>query len=212
MRDSERGEVVDRRAEIVKDEVLVTCIWCESLHPPEHPLEFHPVCRVCAERYPLGSLRMGGSHALTDERIDELVTRSSPGNYALGYMDGTTFLVFFVGRADSDLNRRLHEWVGVPSRYRSYAPSAKAACGSRHRGSSPLGAPALGRVGIAVDSSYTRFAFSYAASGEAAFEEECRNYHDLGGSDGLDNEGHPVPPPGSPWKCPVHSAGPGPAS
>jgi hypothetical protein len=41
-----------------------------------------------------------------------------------------------------------------------------------------------------VDSSYTRFAFSYARSAEAAFEEECRNYRDFGGRDGLDNE-HP---------------------
>ena len=204
MQDSESGEVAGRRGEIVRDAVLVTCIWCQRLHPPQHPLEFHPVCPVCAERYPLGSLPMSGSHALTDARIDELVTRSSPGTYALGYMDGATFMVFFVGRADRDLNHRLHEWVGASSRYRSYAPSAKAACGSRHRGHAPLGTPALDRVGIAVDSGYTRFAFRYAASDEAAFEEECRNYHDLGGSDGLDNECHPAPPPGSAWRCPVH--------
>ncbi len=210
MQHSESGEVVDRPAECARDAVLVTCIWCQRLHPPEHPLEFHAVCPACAQRYPLGSLPTSGSHALTDERVDELVTRSSPGNYALGYMDGTTFMVFFVGRADSDLNHRLHDWVGAPSRYRRYAPSARAACGSRHRGNSPLGTPAPGRVGIAVDSSYTRFAYSYAASVEAAFEEECRNYHELGGSDGLDNEGHPAPPSGSPWICPVHSASPGP--
>jgi len=130
MQDSESGEVVDHRRETVKDAVLVTCIWCRRLHPPEHPLEFHPVCPVCAGCYPLGSVPGSGSHALTDEQIDELVTRSSPGNYALGY----------------------------------------------------------------------------AASDEAAFEEECRSYHGLGGSDGLDNECHPAPPPGSARKCPVHPA------
>jgi hypothetical protein len=54
----------------------------------------------------------------------------------------------------------------------------------------PLGAPVLGRVGVGVDSSYTRFAYSYAPSAEAAFEKECRNYDDFGGG-GLDNE---VPP------------------
>jgi hypothetical protein len=49
-----------------------------------------------------------------------------------------------------------------------------------------------------VDSSYTRFAFSYARSAEAAFEEECRNYQDFGGGDGLDNERPPRATPGSP--------------
>jgi hypothetical protein len=47
-----------------------------------------------------------------------------------------------------------------------------------------------------VDSSYTRFAFSYARSAAAAFEEECRNYQDFGGSAGLDNESVPRPTPG----------------
>jgi hypothetical protein len=47
-----------------------------------------------------------------------------------------------------------------------------------------------------VDSSYTRFAFSYARSAEAAFEEECRIYHEFGGSEGLDNEGPPRRMPG----------------
>jgi hypothetical protein len=40
----------------------------------------------------------------------------------------------------------------------------------------------------------TRFAFSYAASASAAFEQECRNYDDFGGSDQLDNDA----PPGEP--------------
>jgi hypothetical protein len=135
--------------------------------------------------------------------IDERVTRTSPGNYALGYMDGKTFMVFYVGRADSDVRSRLHEWVGTPSRYKRYAPSAKAACGSRHRGPLPLDAPALDHVGLGVDSSYTRFSFSYAPSAEAAFEKECRNYHEFGGSDGLDNDCHPAAPERVRCICPV---------
>jgi hypothetical protein len=55
----------------------------------------------------------------------------------------------------------------------------------------PLSAPALGRVGIAVEGSYTRFAYSYAPSAEAAFEKQCRNYNDFGGSDELDNGAPP---------------------
>jgi hypothetical protein len=44
-----------------------------------------------------------------------------------------------------------------------------------------------GCVGVEVDSSYTRFAYSYAPSAEEAFAKEWRNYDDFGGSDGLDN-------------------------
>ena len=229
MEQSEDGDCVDGPSEIVHEASLqVSCIWCGRLHQVERPLEFHPVCPACTGRFPMGSLEMNGSYPLNDEMIDAMVSRTSPGNYALGYMDGTTFMVFYVGRSDSDVKQRLHDWVDAPSRSRKYAPSAKAAYGYRHRGPLPLGVPALDRVGlgvdssytrcaysyrhrgplplgvaaldrvgIGVDSSYTRFAFSYARSAEAAFEKECRNYHDFGGSDGLDNEGHPVSTPGS---------------
>ena len=53
-----------------------------------------------------------------------------------------------------------------------------------------LGSPALARVGTA-ESSYTRFAYGYALSAEEAFEKECRNYHDFGGSGELDNQAPP---------------------
>ncbi len=177
------------------DRLLVTCTWCRGLHPVENPLEFNPVCPSCVGRYPAGSLEMRGSYALSHEAIDGAVTRKSAGTFALGYMDGPVFVAFYVGRSDSDLKHALHDWVGTPSRYRTYAPSSKAACGSRHRGPLPFDVPALARVGMNVDSSYTRFSFRYARSAEAAFEEECRSYHDLGGSDGLDNEGPPRPTP-----------------
>jgi hypothetical protein len=52
-------------------------------------------------------------------------------------------------------------------------------------------APALGRVGTG-ESSYTRFAYSYADSAEAAFGKECRNYDDFGGSATLDNVARPA--------------------
>ncbi len=135
----------------------------------------------------MGSLEMKGSYPLTDAAIDAMLTRTSPGNYALGYLDGDTFMVFYVGRSDSDVKHRLHEWVGAPSSYDRYAPSTRAAWGVHRRGLLPLDVAAQGRVGVAVDSSYTRFAYSYAPSAEAAFEKEWRNYDDFGGSDGLDN-------------------------
>lgn len=186
--------------------ILVTCIRCEKLHRADRPFEFNPVCPPCARRHAKEPQEMTESHPLSHDAIDDAVTQVSAGNYALGYMDGRTFVPFYVGRSDSDVKRRLHEWVGTPSRYRRYSPSTKASCGSRHRGPLPFDVPALDGVGLAIDSSYTRFAFSYASSSEASFERECRNYHDCGGSDGLDNEQHPAPPPGSAWACPEHDA------
>jgi len=137
------------------------------------------------------SLEMNGSYPLSDKAIDEALTRTSPGNYALGYMDGDTFNVFYVGRSDSDVRQRLHEWVGMPSQYENYASPAKASWGVHRRGQLPVDAPALGRVGNA-ESSYTRFAYSYARSAEEAYAKEWRNYDTFGGSHGLDNESRPV--------------------
>jgi hypothetical protein len=182
---------------------LVGCFWCERLHSGEHPLS---VCPACAARLKtMRSLEMSGSYPLSDAAIDRALTRRSPGNYALGYMDGDTFRVFYVGRSDSDVRQRLHEWVGMPSRYDRYAPASKAPWAIRLGGLMPLGlgAPALGCVGNA-ESSYTRFAFSYAPSAEAAFEKECRNYDDFGGSSELDNEAPPAWTPRSSGPCPAH--------
>jgi hypothetical protein len=50
-----------------------------------------------------------------------------------------------------------------------------------------------GRLEGWVGKSYSRFKFSYAASKTAAFEKECKNYHNFGGPQGkLDNNAHPV--------------------
>jgi hypothetical protein len=137
------------------------------------------------------SLEMSGSYPLTDEAIDKAVTRMSPGNYALGYMAGGAFNVFYVGRSDSDLGRRLHDWVGRPSRYEKYAPQAKASWRVHHGGRFPVDVAALGPVENA-ESSYTRFACSYAPSADEAYAKEWRNYDAFGGSHGLDNPTQPV--------------------
>jgi hypothetical protein len=202
MEQNEVRDLSDVRSESASEaSPLVSCFWCERLHPGEHPLSVCPAC--AAGDSTLRSLDMSGSYPLNDEAIDELVTRTCPGNYALGYLDGDTFNVFFVGRSDSDVRQRLHDWVGAPSRFDRYPPASKAAWASGRRGLMPWGTPALGRVGVAVDSSYTRFAYSYATSPEAAFDKECRNYDDFGRSDGLDNEAHPVRTPPSSAECPA---------
>ncbi len=110
------------------------------------------------------SLNMTGPFALNTSTIDSQVTKTSPGNYALGYMRDTTFIVQYVGRSDTDLNDRIGDYV---------------------------------------DTKYKKFKYSYATSPKAAFEKECQNFHDFGGSAKLDNDIHPARPNSASWKCPV---------
>ena len=51
--------------------------------------------------------------------------------------------------------------------------------------------------------SCTHFMFSIASTKKEAFEKECHNYHDFGGSDSLHNEYHPDKPDYTAYKCPV---------
>jgi hypothetical protein len=190
MEHSETRDFTDGWSKIVQEaSPLVSCFWCERLHPGEHPLA---VCPACAARYStMRSLEMSGPYPLSDEAIDEALAWMSPGNYALGYMDDGIFAAFYVGRSDSDVRQRLHEWVGMPSRYEEYASSAKASWGVHRRGQLPVDAPEFARVGNA-ESRYTHFAYSYARSVEDAYAHEWRNYDAFGGSHGLDNETQPV--------------------
>jgi hypothetical protein len=73
------------------------------------------------------------------------------------------------------------------------AAGAQAAWGVQQRASLPVGAPRLRCVEAAAESSYTRFAFSYAASADDALAGECRNYEDFGLCGALDNPSRPVP-------------------
>jgi len=111
----------------------------------------------------IASLNMQGSYDLNNEEIDTQVTRTSPGNYALGRVSDGTFYLSYVGRSDTDLNNRLKDWIGK----------------------------------------YKKFMYSYATSAKAAFEKECKNYHDFGESEKLNNKNHPQRPDGINWKCPV---------
>ena len=49
---------------------------------------------------------------------------------------------------------------------------------------------------------YREFKFSYAENSKDAFEKECKNYHDFGGSDSLDNDIHPDKPDDTDYECP----------
>ena len=48
----------------------------------------------------------------------------------------------------------------------------------------------------------THFMYSYANTIKEAFEKECKNFHDCGGSESLLNKIHPDKPNGADYKCP----------
>ena len=111
----------------------------------------------------MASLDLNGPFDLSVAEIGRQITKTEAGNYALGKMDGTKFIVQYVGRSDSDVATRLKQHVGK----------------------------------------YPKFKFSYATSPKAAFEKECKNFHDFGTEKKLDNTIHPDRPANSGWKCPV---------
>lgn len=53
-------------------------------------------------------LNMQGSYSFDEETINNVITRTSAGNYALGYInENDRFVPLYVGRADSDVRGRL---------------------------------------------------------------------------------------------------------
>lgn len=78
----------------------------------------------------MANLNMNGPYFFNKDKVDEVVTRTSSGNYALGYVnDENAFIVQYVGRADIDVNTRLKQHIGEPyKRFKfSYASSPKVA-------------------------------------------------------------------------------------
>ena len=52
-------------------------------------------------------------------------------------------------------------------------------------------------------SKYIYFKYGFYDTAKAAFEKECRMFHDFGGTAKLDNKVHPARPEGTNLKCPV---------
>lgn len=60
----------------------------------------------------MATLNMNGPYKMDTNTIDAKVTRTSPGNYALGKKDNDgTFIVGYVGRSDTDVGNRLKSWI-----------------------------------------------------------------------------------------------------
>lgn len=62
----------------------------------------------------MASTGLSDPYDLTSEKIDEVVTRKSPGTYVLDKRNGSgSFAVNYVGRSDDDVNGRLKDWVNT---------------------------------------------------------------------------------------------------
>lgn len=59
----------------------------------------------------MASLNMDGPYVLVPDKIDEVITSKTSGNFALGYIVETDFIVLYVYRSDDDLNAELKNWV-----------------------------------------------------------------------------------------------------
>jgi hypothetical protein len=76
----------------------------------------------------MASTGLNGPYALTTDRIDVAITKTSPGAYALGVTTDGTFYVSYVGRSDTDVNARLKNHVGSYKHFKyGYFSSPKAA-------------------------------------------------------------------------------------
>ena len=77
----------------------------------------------------MAMLDMKGPYSFTSESINKHVTQTSPGNYALGSAaDKGFFIPKYIGRADVDIKKRLHNWIGMKNHFQfkfSYATSPK---------------------------------------------------------------------------------------
>lgn len=59
-----------------------------------------------------------GSYPLTSEKIDEVVVGVGAGAYALGYTENEIFNIQRIGRSDTNLNSRLHDYIGSHKRFK----------------------------------------------------------------------------------------------
>lgn len=80
------------------------------------------------ETLTMTTLGMLGPTQLTSNNIDKLIQARSPGNFALGHIEGKAFIVQYIGRSDENLNEKLKSCIGKYQLFKwSYASSEIAA-------------------------------------------------------------------------------------
>ena len=76
----------------------------------------------------MASSGLRGPFSLTEDGISENVTHRSPGAYALGHTDNRTFYIHYIGRSDSNVEKRLRDHKGAQPQFKyEYYPTSKAA-------------------------------------------------------------------------------------
>lgn len=76
----------------------------------------------------MASSNLLGPYELTSNKVDAVVADKSIGAYALGTVKNGVFYIYYVGRSDQDLNKRLKQHVGNYDDFKfEYYDSAKAA-------------------------------------------------------------------------------------
>ena len=77
----------------------------------------------------MASTGLIGPYDLTATEINRVVASENIGVYVLGHTgDDGTFYVTYVGRSDTDLNKRLHDWENHYKKFKyGYFQSTKAA-------------------------------------------------------------------------------------
>jgi hypothetical protein len=59
----------------------------------------------------MATLDMEGPYVLIPDKIDEVIPQKVTGNFAVGYISESDFIVLYIGRSDDDLNAAIKDWV-----------------------------------------------------------------------------------------------------
>lgn len=123
----------------------------------------------------MATLDMYGPFRLNNEEVDKRVRENKIGNYAYGYIGYKKGKRTFIVRYVGRSDNDLRQ--EIKTRYKTDAKF--------------------------TDNDCLYFKFSYAENKKEAYEKECRNYHDFGGSECLYNDIHPARPAGKQYSCPI---------
>lgn len=74
----------------------------------------------------MASPTLSDTFSLDHDRINQKIIYASPGVYVLDATTSGGFTVSYTGRSDTDVNKRLHDWVGKYKYFKfAYSSSPK---------------------------------------------------------------------------------------